>query len=230
MSTTETAPQSPIAGPSPLDMPGAQVSTVSVVAGPDGIPAKPKAPAPVPAQPEAPAADGLSLEDRNELERLRAIHKDEQKWEKRAKENFAARQQLDKLAEALGGRPEEGQPFDPQAEISRLRAEIDAKDAVAMRERVARTTGVPPSQIHGTDEASMTASANEALAWAKDFIRQQGVPLAAPAANVTSNQAPHDNGVKQIQTRDELKNMSSAQVMEAYRNGQLANLGAAPPK
>lgn len=68
----------------------------------------------------------------------------------------------------------------------------------------------------------MTASATEALNWAKGLTKQNGVPLAAPAATVTSTDVPQ--GPKQIQSRDDLKTMTPAQIRAAHQSGQLNHL------
>jgi hypothetical protein len=48
--------------------------------------------------PEVATTDGaLTADEREELAKLRAIHRDEQKWERRAKENFEKAKRLDEL-------------------------------------------------------------------------------------------------------------------------------------
>lgn len=204
--------------PSPLDMPGAQQAVIPAIVNPDArsrdfAEAKPQAPE---AKPESP----LATDERNELERLRAIHADEKKWEKRAKENFEKATKLDNIATAFG--QPDAKAFDPQAELALLRKELSDERTATTRERIARTTGVPISQVNGGDEASMQASAEDALAWAKGLAKQAGVPLAAPAANVTSTEVP--TGPKQIESRDQLKSMTPQQITAAYKAGQLDNL------
>lgn len=202
--------------PSPLDMPGAQSATIPAIVNADArsldfAEAKtttPAAPAP---------ATALTDDERNELERLRAVHADEKKWEKRSKENFEKATKLDAIAESFG--QPNAKEFDPQAELQKLRDEIQTERTQGVRERIARETGVPPSHIHGTDEASMTASATAALEWAKGLTKQSGVPLAAPAATVTSNEVP--TKPQQIQSRDDLKTMTPQQILAADKEGRL---------
>lgn len=167
---------------------------------------------------EEPDADGvLTAEERNELARLRAIHKDEQKWEKRAKENFEKAKRLNEIELAKKSVEE------------RLIAERDAALATAeaerterLRERISRETQVPPDRITGTNEDEMRESADSALAWAKEFAQKNGTPLGAPASTVTGDgKAPQ--GPTQL-TRSDLKNMSSKQILEADKAGRLDSL------
>lgn len=221
--TPNAMPQTLPSGPQAVTDPNSPSLTVAETAS--SAKTEPKQPVEA-----APKGDAITADERTELEKLRAIHADEKKWEKRAKENFDARKQLDNLVKALGGG--DGTPDaapDPLAEIAKLRAELASKDTEATRERIARETGVPPSQVTGADAEAMQASANSALEWAKQFAAAAGRPNAAPASSVTSNQATHDNGVKQL-SKSDLQGMSSAQIMEAYRNGQLSGIGAAPSK
>lgn len=223
MSTIDNPTQSetPPGTPSPLDMPGAQ--TAAPATATDA--AQPSAPA---ATPEV--AAGWTAEKQADYERLQAIHKDEKKWENRAKENFSAREQLDRIAEALtGSKPEQGQQFDAQAEITKLRQEASDERAARVRAEVASTTGVPADMLAGSTREELEAAAQRQLSWAQGLAKQAGVPLAANAGQVNSTQATHEvQGPRQIQSRDELKGMTSAQIMDAFRKGQLQHLGASP--
>lgn len=219
MSSPETPKDTPLSvTPSPLDMPGAQSATIPAIVNTDARSLEfAEAKTTTPAAP-ASAPEALTDDDRNELERLRAIHKDEQKWEKRAKSNFEKASTLDTITQALG-QPNADEPVDPLAELAKLREDLESERTERLREKVATTTGVPVSQIHGSDEGSMTASADEALSWAKEFIKQSGVPLAAPAATVTSTDVP--TKPQQIQSREDLKTMTPQQILEADRTGRL---------
>lgn len=198
-------------------MPGAQSATIPAIVNTDARSLEfAEAKTTTPAAP-ASAPEALTDDDRNELERLRAVHADEKKWEKRSKENFEKASKLDAIAQSFG--QPNAKEFDPQAELQKLRDEIQTERTQGVRERIARETGVPPSQIHGTDEESMTASANAALDWAKGLTKQSGVPLAAPAATVTSSDVP--TKPQQIQSREDLKTMTPQQILEADRTGRL---------
>lgn len=171
---------------------------------------------------EEPGSDGLTASERDELARLRAIHKDEQKWERRAKENFEKAKRLDEIELAKKSVEE------------RLIAERDAALATAeserterLREKISRETQVPPDRITGTTEEDMRESAESALAWAKEFAKQNGTPLGAPASAVTGDgKAPQ--GSPQL-TRADLKNMSPQQIIEADKQGRLDTLKGINP-
>jgi hypothetical protein len=164
----------------------------------------------------------LMADEREELARLRAIHKDEQKWERRAKENFEKAKRLDEIELAKKSVEE------------RLIAERDAALATAeserterLREKISRETQVPPDRITGTTEDDMRESAESALAWAKEFAKKNGSPLGAPASAVTGDgRAPQ--GAPQL-TRADLKTMSSQQILEADKAGRLDKLKGINP-
>ena len=172
--------------------------------------------------PEAPADGALTADEREELAKLRAIHKDEQKWERRAKENFEKAKRLDELEMAKKSVEE------------RLIAERDAALATAeaerterLREKISRETGVPPDRITGTTEEDMRADAESALAWAKEFAKKTNGPVGAPAAAVTGDgkgpQAPAQLN------QDDLKRMTSQQILEADKAGRLDALKGLNP-
>jgi hypothetical protein len=164
---------------------------------------------------EAPASEGtLTADEREELAKLRAIHRDEQKWERRAKENFEKAKRLDELELAKKSVEE------------RLIAERDAALATAeserterLREKISRETGVPPDRITGTTEDDMRADAESALAWAREFAKKTNGPVGAPAAAVTGDgKGPQPPA--QL-SRDDLKRMTPQQIIEADRTGRL---------
>ena len=172
---------------------------------------------------QADTTDGtLTDVEREELARLRAIHKDEQKWERRAKENFEKAKRLDDLEMAKKSVEE------------RLIAERDAALATAeserterLREKISRETQVPPDRITGSSEDDMRESAESALAWAKEFAKKNGNPLGAPASAVTG-----DGKGPQTQpqlTRADLKNMTPQQILDADKSGRLATLKGINP-
>ena len=199
--------------PSPLDMPGAKANVnppITTMTPPTELPVSP---------PEPP--EGSDVVD---IERFKAVQKIARDLEKTANANKTDAERYRQIVQQVSGKDSNTAP-DPVAAIEQLRAEVENERTERLRERVARETGVPPTQIVGADEEGMKASAAQALEWAKSLVQQQnGVPLVAPAANVTSSQAPHQSGVQQIQSRDQLKGMSQKQIMDAYRGGQLDHL------
>ncbi|WP_078278541.1 hypothetical protein [Mycobacteroides franklinii] len=196
----------------PNDMPGA----VTEPGEPEGTVDATKAP-----KSEA-KSDGLTAEERQELEKLRATRVEERRWEKRAKENYDDATKWRELLEKSGGDKKE---FDPRAEIDKIRTELTTERTERLRSEVARITGVDPEDIKGGTEEEMRESAER---WKARFnerleaaIKSKSAPAAAPAAEVTSDKKV--TGPKQL-TRDELKNMSPKAIREARESGQLDEL------
>ena len=218
--------------PSPIDMPGARPATMPAVVNPaapklDYAEGDPKTPAP---KADAPKT-GEPKQEELTLEELQAKYKGVQQlardFQKTAQEEHDDAERYRKLVQQVSGNGE-GTP-DPMAEIQRLRADVEAERTERLREEVARTKGVPPSQIQGKSREEMEASATSALEWAQGLVKQSSTPVVAPAANVTSNQSPSDNGVKQIQSRDELKGMSHKDILAAYNDGRMDYLMGKTP-
>lgn len=205
--------------PTPNNMPGAaQEAPVEPQTEKPGIPTEIKT-----GKADAPADSGVSGEDAAELARLRAIHKEEQKWEKRAKQNFDDAERWRQLTKQAGG--EASKEFDPQAEFQRLREEVTNERTERIRADVARTENVPPKYILGSTEEDMRASAQEYKADTQALIDQAlkgRAPAAAPASEVTANGKVAGPG--QIQSQDELKNMTPKEIMAADSEGRLDHL------
>lgn len=196
--------------PTPNTMPGATPAT----------PEPPKAES-TPA-PQAPAekSDGG---DNAELESLRAFRKEAQKWEQRAKSNFDDAERWRQLSKTVGGEP--NKEFDPQAEFQKLRDEVARERAERVREAVARTEDVDPDILIGATEEQMRESAQRYKAKveaAVERLLKGRAPAAAPASEVTSNGKVAGPG--QITSQDELKSMSPADRMAAYKDGRLDGL------
>lgn len=195
--------------PTPADMPAA-ITQVESPTEPTGFD-------------EPTPTDGTLTEvEREELARLRAIHKDEQKWERRAKENFEKARRLDELEMAKRSVEE------------RLIAERDAALATAeaerterLREKISRETQVPPDRITGSNEDDMRESAESALAWAKEFAKKTGGTIGAPASAVTGD-GKGPQGPSQL-TRADLKNMTPQQILDAEKSGRLDSLKGINP-
>jgi hypothetical protein len=164
--------------------------------------------------PEAPADGTITADEREELAKLRAIHKDEQKWERRAKENFEKAKRLDELEMAKKSVEER-----LIAERDQALATAETERTERLREKISRETGVPPDRITGATEDDMRADAENALSWAKEFAKKTAGPLGAPAAAVTGDgkgpQAPAQLN------RDDLKRMTPQQIIEAEKAGRL---------
>lgn len=160
-----------------------------------------------------------------DMERFKAIQRIAREQEKRAKDNQSDAEAYRKLASLFGNGDGEAAQFDPQSEIQKLRDELSSERVERLREQVASSTGVPASLVSGSTEDDMRASATAAQDWAKGLAKSAtGKPSVAPAESVTSTQAPHETGVKQIQSRNELKGMSSSEIMQAYADGRMDHL------
>lgn len=173
---------------------------------------------------KAETQSGPSDADMAELERLRALHKDEQKWRREATKNFADAQKLRSLIEQVGGDAKESE-FDPQKEFQRLRDEVAQERAARTREAVARTEEVPPEVLVGDTEEAMRESAARYKAQVEAAVQKAlkgRASVAAPAGDVTSNGKVA--GPNQIKSRDELKKMSPAEIVAAQKEGRLDHL------
>jgi hypothetical protein len=208
--------------PSPMQMPGAAAAMNApqqTMHAPTEIPVLPnQQTASKDKQPEGekPVPDSDALQAR--ADGLQTLAR---KFEQSAKDNQADAEAFRKLQDLFGTKDGVGQ-VDPIAEIAKLRGELDSERTERVRAEVARLTGVPPSLIVGSDSDSMAASAQAALEWGKGLGGKViGVPAVAPVEVVNSDGKPGSGKPQQITTRDELKGMSSAAIMEAYNHGQL---------
>lgn len=189
----------------PNDMPGAAETVVSE-------------PAPAPEPVEAP------IEKPKPTESVDFWKDKAREQERRAKANFDDAAKWRDLIEKSGA--DKKSEFDPRAEIDKIRAELTSERTERLRTEVARVTGVDPDDIKGNTEEEMRASAER---WQQRFnarleeaMKSKSAPAAAPAAEVTSDKKV--TGPQQITSRDELKNMSPQQRVEALKNGQLDEL------
>lgn len=168
--------------------------------------------------------NALSAEDASELARLRKIHADESKWEKRAKQNFEDAEKLRELMKSLGG--EKSTEFDPKAAFDALNEKLEKAETERLRAEVARTEKVPPKYVRGSTEDEMRAAAQEYLADVQqqidEALKAKNGPAAPPASTVTSN--GKIAGPEQITTRDQLAKLSPADQMKAYQDGRLDSL------
>jgi hypothetical protein len=205
--------------PTPNTMPGAEPADT---AQPESKPTSPKGEV-------TPEKTGISAEDLAELNRLRNIHKDESKWEKRAKQNFDDAQRWRELSETLGGK--EAKEFDPRAAFDELRKEVEKERTERTRADVARTTGVDPDFIAGTTVEEMQASAQRYLdsvnARIEEALKAKNAPAAPPASTVTSN--GKIVGPNQITSREELAKLSPDERVKAYEEGRLDSMMGKTP-
>lgn len=196
--------------PTPNTMPGANPPAPQETPKTEPTPAVAAPPAEKPAE---------SATDKAELERLRAFRKEAQKWEERAKTNFDDAERWRQLSKTVGG---ESPDFDPKSAFEALNAKVEAAEKARILSEVARTEDVDPDIIHGDNEEAMRESAQRYKAKVEAAIEKAlkgRAPAAAPASEVTANGKVAGPG--QIQSQDELKNMSPKEIMAADSEGRL---------
>lgn len=203
--------------PSPNDMPGADNTndaddTVDTIEGSDT---------------DQPETGTTELDPSAELDRLRAIHKEERKWERIAKRN----REDAKRWEENKHKVEQWDELESKnrTETENLRIELERErnaraqaETQQIRHRIAAEIGVPLRAVMGDNEESMREAAQEyqdvIAAGIEAQLKARNIGPAAPASAVTSNGKP-SNG-KQL-GRTDLESMNRKQVMDAYRSGQL---------
>lgn len=203
----------------PNDLPGAapaDTASVDPVAPKDGA--------------LTPEKTGMSADEVAELNRLRKIHADESKWEKRAKANFEDAEKLRSLMKELGG--DKAAEFDPKAELDKLRNEVLSERTERIRADVARTEKVPPKYVLGSTEEEMRASAeeyrNDLQQLVEEAIKATGkTPAAPPASTVTSD--GKIAGPEQITSREQLNAMPPQEILKAQKEGRLDHLMGKKP-
>lgn len=180
---------------------------------------------PAPSSVDPTSTSDLSANERSELERLRAIHKDERKWETRAKSNFEDAQKFRDLLDALGA-DSKTPDFDPKTELAKLRGEIEASNIERTRSEVARIKGVDPTYVAGSTQEEMEAAADRYLADINARVQAALQKTTAPVTESTSTVKSGDRveGPKQIASEAELKKLSPQERMAAYREGRLDGL------
>jgi hypothetical protein len=223
--TTTTTPATP------NNMPGAAPASETPSATPAAEPEKTAEPTKTPEATATPAtAGGLNAEERAELERLRAVHKDESKWENRSKANA---KKLRDLAAAAGLDVSELNlsEFDPKVEFEKLSKTVESEREARIRAEVAREfPDLDPADIHGSTEDEMRSSAqkqkdriDEAVKKALEAVdASRPTSSAAPASTVTSSEKV--TGPKQIESRAELAKMTPAEIVKADQEGRLNKL------
>jgi len=204
--------------PTPNDMPGAEAVKAAAERAADAAPESVGTPDDgVPEQ-----VSGLSDAERRELERLRAIHSDERKWENRNKELQRA---VKEIARELGILDGDAEKFDPKSAITQLREEFHRERVERLRSEVARTEGVDLDVVVGESEDEMRAAAQrfkaKVDAAVEAALKARVAPAAAPASEVGSGN-PIDEPRKL--SREDLKSMSPAERIKAYREGLIAGL------
>jgi hypothetical protein len=212
--------------PSPANMPGAQRDPI-----PPATQTTPPADVVTPTDTGAidESADSVPMARFKEYQKINRKLENEAKANRTAAEaNRADAEAYRKLQQLVSPGEAEAAAADPMQAIADLRTELTGERTERLRERIAHDAGVPISQVVGADEETMKATAEAANSWAQEkvnaLLKQAGVPLAAPAANVTSADNPSVKDTQLIQSRDELKNMTSQQITDAYKSGRMDKL------
>lgn len=180
---------------------------------------------PAPTPTDTTSASDFGADERAELERLRAIHKEESRWEKRAKANYNDAQKFRELIDALGGESKTPD-FDPKSEFEKLRAEIEATNVERTRSEVARLKGVDPELLVGSTQEEMESAADRYLAAVEARVQAALKKATVPATESTSTVTSGDyvEGPKQITSEAELMKLTPQQQMAAYKEGRLDQL------
>lgn len=171
------------------------------------------------------SAAGLTADERAELDRLRAVHKEERRWERRAKDNFTDAEKFRALAKAFTG-GDGAEDFDPKAEFAKLRNELQSERLERIRAEVARVKNVDPRYVIGANQEEMTAAADSYLSDVEARVKAALQGVKAPATESTSTVKGGDRveGPKQITSEAELKKLSPADQLKAYQEGRLDKL------
>nr|DAW08923.1 MAG TPA: Major head protein [Caudoviricetes sp.] len=158
----------------------------------------------------APEGGAIELEQlKAELEKWKSMSR---KNEARAKENAEKAGLYDEASEK---NKSELQKAIERAEKAEARAAQAEKANV--KARVAAQKGIAPDLLPDGDEDALVQIADRLIAW-RDAAKPKGTPAAA-----AGERGEKVGDVKQL-TRDDLKNMSPREIMEAQKKGQLAGL------
>ena len=141
------------------------------------------------------------------------------KWKELSRKNESRMKENAEKARLYDEAQEQGKSELQKAQEAAAKAEARAAamEAEAMRAKVAAATGVDADLLSGSSEEELRASAERLLAW-----RAAQVPKGAPATDA-GGRGEEIRAAKQL-TRDDLKKMSSAEILKARKDGQLNNI------
>jgi hypothetical protein len=135
------------------------------------------------------------------------------KHEQQSKANADKARQYDELEEAQ--KSEQQKLIERAEKAERLAAEVEAR---AMRVEIAAEKGIPANLLSGTTREDLEASADALLAF-----RGEAAKPAPPDFGGGDRGTDVGTAVVQL-TRDQLKSMTSDQIVEAKAAGQLDGL------
>lgn len=138
------------------------------------------------------------------------------KNEARAKENAEKASKFDELEEQSKS---ELQKAIEAREAAEKRA--SALEVKALRASLGAKHGVDPALITGESEDEITASIEALLEWRGSTASEK-----TPAATSSGDAGPRGGGIDGVEqlSRDDLKNMTSAEIVQARKDGKLRDL------
>lgn len=163
---------------------------------------------------DAPVADGAA-EKAQETD----WEAEARKWKELSRKNEARMKENAEKAKLYDEAQEQGKSELEKAldKAAQAEARAAALESQVLRAQVAAAKGVDADLLSGTTQEELEASADRLLAW-----RGAQVPKGAPAkdAGVRGDEI---RAAKQL-TREDLKKMSSSEIVKARKDGQLNNL------
>ena len=141
------------------------------------------------------------------------------KWKELSRKNEARMKENAEKARLYDEAQEEGKSDLQKAQEAAAKAEarVAELESKALRMQVAAAKGVDADLLSGSTQEELEASAERLLAW-----RGAQVPKGAPASDA-GVRGDEIRAAKQL-TREDLKSMSTEQINQARRSGQLNEL------
>lgn len=163
---------------------------------------------------DAPVADGAA-EKAQETD----WEAEARKWKELSRKNESRMKENAEKAKLYDKAQEQGKSELQKAQEAAAKAEarVTALESKVLRSQVAATKGVDADLLSGTSQEELEASADRLLAW-----RSAQNPKGAPAADA-GVRGDEIRAVKQL-TREDLKKMSSAEILKARKDGQLNDI------
>ena len=171
-------------------------------------------------------ASADEVDERAELERLRDVHREEQRARRVATVNYRDAETYRNMIKPLGIDPDAVTNMTPEEILSTLHDTVRTAQIERIREEVARTERVDPDILTATTEDEMRTQAKRFNARVESEIAARApviAPAAAPAAEVTAN-GKIEGGLGQIRSRDELRRMDPGEIKQAHQDGLLDDI------
>lgn len=141
------------------------------------------------------------------------------KWKEMSRKNESRMKENAEKARLYDEAQEQGKSELQKAQEAAAKAEARATalESKVLRAQVAAAKGVDADLLSGTSQEELEASADRLLAW-----RSAQTPKGAPATDA-GVRGDEIRAAKQL-TREDLKKMSSSEIVKARKDGQLNNL------